>query len=91
MLKIIIHDYAGHPFQFELSKQLSNKFIVYHFYYQNDYGPKADFKNDNNDRLNIKGIGKTISYNKNKFIDRFFKDIEYGKECLDIFQKLSLM
>ena len=80
MLKIIIHDYAGHPFQFELSKQLSNKFIVYHFYYQNDYGPKADFKNDNNDRLNIKGIGKTISYNKNKFIDRFFKDIEYGKE-----------
>ena len=80
MIKIIIHDYAGHPFQFELSKQLSNKFIVYHFYYQNDYGPKADFKNDNNDRLNIKGIGKTISYNKNKFIDRFFKDIEYGKE-----------
>ena len=80
MIKIIIHDYAGHPFQLELSKQLSNKFIVYHFYYQNDYGPKADFKNDNNDRLNIKGIGKTISYNKNKFIDRFFKDIEYGKE-----------
>ena len=80
MLKIIIHDYAGHPFQLELSKQLSNKFIVYHFYYQNDYGPKADFKNTNKDRLNIKGIGKTISYNKKKFIDRFFKDLEYGKE-----------
>ena len=80
MLKIIIHDYAGHPFQFELSKQLSNKFIVYHYYYQNDYGPKADFKDNDNNRLNIKGIGKTISYNKNKFIKRFFKDIEYGKE-----------
>ncbi len=80
MIKIIIHDYAGHPFQLELSKQLSNKFNVYHFYYQNDYGPKANFKNDNKDRLNIKGIGKTISYNKNKFIDRFFKDLEYGKE-----------
>ena len=80
MIKIIIHDYAGHPFQLELSKQLSNKFIVYHFYYQNDYGPKADFKNTNKDRLNIKGIGKTISYNKKKFIDRFFKDLEYGKE-----------
>ena len=80
MIKIIIHDYAGHPFQLELSKQLSNKFIVYHFYYQNDYGPKADFRNDNKERLNIKGIGKTISYNKKKFIDRFFKDLEYGKE-----------
>lgn len=80
MIKIIIHDYAGHPFQLELSKQLSKKFIVYHCYYQNDYGPKADFKNNNNNRLNIKGIGKTISYNKNKFINRFFKDLEYGKE-----------
>ena len=80
MQKIIIHDYAGHPFQLELSKQLSKKFIVYHYYYQNDYGPKADFKDNDNNRLNIKGIGKTISYNKNKFIKRFFKDIEYGKE-----------
>ena len=80
MQKIIIHDYAGHPFQLELSKQLSKKFIVYHYYYENDYGPKADFKDNDNNRLNIKGIGKTISYNKNKFIDRFFKDLEYGKE-----------
>ena len=79
-LKIIIHDYAGHPFQLELSKQLSKKFIVYHFYYQNDYGPKADFKDHLNDKLKIKGIGKNISYDKNNFITRFFKDLEYGKE-----------
>ena len=70
-LKIIIHDYAGHPFQLELSKQLSKKFIVYHFYYQNDYGPKADFKDHLNDKLKIKGIGKNISYDKNNFITRF--------------------
>ena len=80
MLKIIIHDYAGHPFQFVLSKQLSKKFIIYHFYYQNDYGPKADFKKNSNNNLNIKGIGKNISYNKKNFITRFFKDLEYGKE-----------
>ncbi len=80
MLKIIIHDYAGHPFQLELSKELSKKYIVYHFYYQNDYGPKADFKNEKSNNLFIKGIGQKIIYDKNNFITRFFKDIKYGKE-----------
>ena len=28
MLKIIIHDYAGHPFQFDLSKTLAKEFKV---------------------------------------------------------------
>lgn len=78
--KIIVHDYAGHPFQLELSKQLSKKYTVYHFYYQNDYGPKADFKINLSDKLNIKGIGKNINYNKNNFLTRIFKDLEYGKE-----------
>ena len=80
MLKIIIHDYAGHPFQFELSKELSKKYTVYHFYYQNDHGPKADFKNNKSNNLFIKGIGQKIIYDKNNFITRFFKDIKYGKE-----------
>ena len=80
MLKIIIHDYAGHPFQLELSKELSKKYIVYHFYYQNDYGPKADFENDKSNNLFIKGMGEKITYSKNNFITRFFKDIKYGQE-----------
>ena len=32
MKKIIIHDFAGHPFAFELSKELSKKYKIYHLF-----------------------------------------------------------
>lgn len=79
MLKIIIHDYAGHPFQFDLSKKLSQTFKIYHFYFKNDYGPKANFSNLNFDNLNVEGLGENIIYKKSNLVDRFFKDIKYGK------------
>ena len=79
MLKIVIHDYAGHPFQFDLSKKLSQTFKIYHFYFKNDYGPKANFSNLNFDNLNVEGLGENIIYKKSNFVDRFFKDIKYGK------------
>ena len=80
MIKIIVHDYAGHPFQFSLSKELAKKFKVYHLYFANDQGPKPDFNKEKNGNLNILGVGKHISYNKSNFFQRFFKDIQYGKE-----------
>jgi glycosyltransferase involved in cell wall biosynthesis len=78
MLKIIVHDYAGHPFPLTLSEELSNKHEVYHLYFGNDYGPKADFKNSINKNLKIENLGKEINYNKKNFVKRFFKDIQYG-------------
>jgi len=77
MLKIVIHDYAGHPFQFELSKRLAKEFKIYHLYYANDYGPKGDFA-INHQNLICEGVGKKILYNKNNFFFRFFKDLQYG-------------
>ena len=46
MLKVVVHDYAGHPFQLNLSKELSKKHKIFHLYFGNDYGPKADFNNE---------------------------------------------
>lgn len=79
MLKIIIHDYAGHPFQLELSHYLSNNYEVYHFYFQNDHGPKADFERNNIQNLKVEGLGEKINYSKSNFLSRFFNDIKYGK------------
>ena len=79
LLKIIIHDYAGHPFQLELSNYLSNNYEVYHFYFQNDHGPKADFERNNGQNLKVEGLGEKINYSKSNFISRFFNDIKYGK------------
>jgi len=78
MLKIIVHDYAGHPFPLTLSEELSKKYKVYHLYFKNDYGPKADFKNKLNENLIIESIGSNIKYNKSNFFTRFIKDFIYG-------------
>jgi len=78
MLKIIVHDYAGHPFPLTLSQELSNKYKVYHLYFGNDYGPKASFDIGFNKNLTIESIGSNIKYNKSNFFTRFIKDFIYG-------------
>ena len=78
-VKILIHDYAGHPFQFELSKELSNNNShVIHAFYANDPGPKGDFYNDHN--LNFIPVGKNIASSKKNLIKRQLGDILYGVE-----------
>jgi len=89
MLKIIIHDYAGHPFQFELSDYLSEKYEIYHLYFKNDHGPKADFEKKNIKNLTVQGLGEDISYSKNNFIGRFFNDIKYGRIVADKIKKIK--
>ena len=82
MNKIVIHDYAGHPFQFELSEELSKTQKVYHLYFKNDKGPKASFITKNKN-LRIEGLGGNINYSKKNFIYRFFDDLKYGKLVSD--------
>ena len=79
MNKIVVHDY-GHPFSLTLSKELSKKYKVNHLFFKNDYGPKADFRNQLNQNLAIEGIGSDISYNKSNFFSRFIKDFIYGNK-----------
>ena len=45
MLKVIIHDYAGHPNPFKLAEELSKKIEVHYLYFINDAGPKGNFFN----------------------------------------------
>ena len=40
MKKIIIHDFAGHPFTLSFQKELSKKYKIYHLFFKNDYGLK---------------------------------------------------
>ena len=61
--KIIIHDYAGHPFQLDLSIALAKKgFDITHIYTSSSGGPKAGFDR-NIENLKIiasNGIGQII-------------------------------
>lgn len=88
MKKILIHDYCGHPFQFELTKKLAEKNILYHLYFKNDYGPKASFQH-NLQNLEVCSVGDEIKYNKKNFVDRFFKDLKYGREIKKLIEKIK--
>ena len=88
MKKILIHDYCGHPFQFELTKKLAEKNILYHLYFKNDYGPKASFHHDLKN-LEVHSLGNEIKYNKKNFVDRFFKDLKYGREIKKLIEKIK--
>ena len=89
MQRIIVHDYAGHPFTFELSKELSKKMMVYHIFFANDPGPKSDFNIGKNKNLKLMSVGKHINYDKKNFFLRFFKDIIYGLEVKKKINKLK--
>ena len=60
-MKIFIHDYAGHPFQVDLSKKLAQKgYEVFHAYFAVDAGPKGNM-NDNTIKILNFSIGSTTT------------------------------
>ena len=77
-LKILIHDYAGHPFQTSLSNELARfGHEVVHAYFAQDEGPKGKMTST---VFKFFPISIKSEYSKKNFIARRFGDIEYGKE-----------
>lgn len=86
-MKIIVHDYAGHPFQVELSRQLANRgHSVSHLYFRGDPGPKGELERRPSDRpeLSFRGVDLDHRYDKGAFIQRRFDDVAYGKKVAEI-------
>ena len=80
-MRIAIHDYAGHPFQFELSRELARRgHQVRHFYFADDIGPKGASGRGPDDppNLSIEPICMG-GYSKSNLIRRRQGDIRYGK------------
>jgi colanic acid biosynthesis glycosyl transferase WcaI len=83
-MKILIHDYAGHPFQVDLSRELAKRgHDVVHAYFAGDPGPKGALKRRPDDAPGLRFAGVNIDrpYNKGSMIERRFNDIRYGKEA----------
>lgn len=81
-MKIIVHDYAGHPFQVDLSRHLAKRgHKVYHLYFAGDKGPKGNMVNHDN-KLDIffEAIGSTDKYSKTNFFKRRIGDLQYGRD-----------
>jgi glycosyltransferase involved in cell wall biosynthesis len=81
-MSIFIHDYAGHPFQADLSRALAARgHRIIHGFFAGDPGPKGDLKTKAGDAptLSFEAIDIGVPYKKADFIRRRFLDIAYGK------------
>jgi colanic acid biosynthesis glycosyl transferase WcaI len=82
-LKILVHDYAGHPFQVDLSRELALRgHEVRHAYFHGDQGPKGRLEPSSSDPKSLSFIGVSLPrpYDKASFVRRRFDDVSYGRE-----------
>jgi glycosyltransferase involved in cell wall biosynthesis len=80
--RIAVHDYCGHPFQFELSRELARRgHEVRHLFFTGDAGPKGVTQRLPNDpgSFSVEPISMGGSYSKTNLIRRRQADVLYGR------------
>lgn len=85
-MDILIHDYAGHPFQVELSRELASRgHSVTHVYFAGDAGPKGQMHriDGDADEFAFLPLGGDIPYSKTNFLKRRTGDVNYGRALAD--------
>lgn len=89
-IKIFVHDYAGHPFAVELSRELARRgHEVTHGYFAGDLGPKGRLTRVEGDpeTLSFASIGIDGEYSKTSFVKRRFQDVAYGRAAAEAIAK----
>ena len=85
-LHIYIHDYAGHPFQADLSRELALRgWRVTHAFFEGDPGPKGALTKQADDpaTLSFRPLGIHRPYSKEKLLQRRQGDLVYGRRLAD--------
>jgi len=80
-MKILIHDYSGHPFQVQLSRALAKRnYKVLHLYCSSFQTPRGIVQKvaTDCDNFSCRAIELSRPFEKYKFTKRFFQEIEYG-------------
>ncbi|MER2520302.1 MAG: glycosyltransferase family 4 protein [Bdellovibrionales bacterium] len=81
-MKIIVHDYSGHPFQVQLSRELARRgHEVAHLFSSDFQTPKGDLakRADDPAGLEIVGISLGVPFLKTTFVRRRNQEIAYGR------------
>jgi glycosyltransferase involved in cell wall biosynthesis len=80
-MRILIHDYSGHPFQVQLSRALAKRnHQVLHLYCSSFQTPRGLVQklSTDCDNFSCRAIELSRPFEKYKFTKRFFQEIEYG-------------
>ena len=86
-MRILIHDYAGHPFQVDLSRRLAERgHDVVHAWFALDIGPKGVMTHDPSGGAGpaFVPLGADIDYSKTDFRKRRAGDLAYGRAFGDL-------
>lgn len=92
VVKVLVHDYAGHPFQVHLSRHLATRgHEVTHAYFAEDPGPKGMLHCRQSDPSTLEFAPITIGrrYDKSLLLARRFNDMEYGRRAARIIRDLK--
>ena len=80
-MRIALHDYAGHPFQIQLSRELARRgYEVHHVYFADDVTPRGALGRRPGDPpgLTIKGLTIAGPFDKFSYWKRLRYEREYG-------------
>jgi glycosyltransferase involved in cell wall biosynthesis len=91
-MHVLIHDYSGHPFPVELSRELAKRgYTVTHVYCESFTAPRGFMKKtkDDPDNFSIIPILLPKPVPKFSFFGRWYWDKKYGEKLIQIIQSLS--
>ena len=82
-MKIILHDYSGHPFQIQMSRELARRgHHVTHVYFSDFQTPRGPLRKTSADPKTFDVIGLSLGkpFQKATFLKRRSQEIEYGRK-----------
>jgi glycosyltransferase involved in cell wall biosynthesis len=84
-MRIVVHDYVGHPFQVQLSRELAGRgHEVLHLYCSSFVTPRGELERRDDDAAGFDCRGITLSQTipKTNFVRRFRLEAEYARALL---------
>ena len=82
-MRLLAHDYAGHPFQVELSRELSRRgHDVVHSYCAAYTSGKGQLSAEPGESLRFAPIGENTSIAKTDFVRRLFTEAGFGLQLV---------
>jgi len=91
-MRILVHDYVGHPFQPQLSRKLASRgHEVLHIYCGSFSTPRGTMVKQPSDAagFNVEAIDLGKEIPKNGFVTRFQMETEYGRRLVDVIERFQ--
>lgn len=88
--RIVVNDYAGHPFQIQLSRQLAKSGCeVVHLYCSTNTTPHGDLAPGGLENLSVEGVSTGSTFDKYSIVKRSWQEVLYGYRSARIHRRFG--